>query len=439
MTRATLHDLPCCWKLLGLSGLLACGMAFDSAAQAPTSPFDLPPNSPPAASAVRGLGGAPQSVTSIPSQPAGAAQAPPATFTRPAAMAAMPGESDLEPTQIAGSEIIARINGDVVLASDLNWQIDQMIASIAERGTQIPPNQMDQFRQVMLRRQVMGLVDTKLLYAEFRRTAPAEALPKVEESLKKAFEEFEVPRLLKVLKLNDRVELEAKLKESGASLKDVQRQFQEKTIAGEWLKQKLPKDAPITHEQMLAYYQDHLKEYEQPAQARWEELAVRFDRFNGDRDAAWQALCEMGNEVWKGAAKQPNVTGPVFGDVAKARSQGFNAPQGGQHDWTTLGDLKCEALNDALQTLAVGQLSDGIESEQGFHIVRVLERRDAGRTPFTEAQVKIRETLTAEQKEAAFVAVVAKLRKGARVWTLFDGEMSSEQVVATLDAMQQRR
>ena len=46
-------------------------------------------------------------------------------------------------------------------------------------------------------------------------------------------------------------------------------------------------------------------------------------------------------------------------------------------------------------------MSHGIESEQGFHIVRVLERKEAGRTPFTEAQAKIREKLEAEQKRSA--------------------------------------
>ena len=43
---------------------------------------------------------------------------------------------------------------------------------------------------------VMGLIDTKLLFADFRRTVPPENLPKVEESIAKPFEETEVPRLI---------------------------------------------------------------------------------------------------------------------------------------------------------------------------------------------------------------------------------------------------
>src|SRR5690606_23430215 len=120
--------------------------------------------------------------------------------------------------------------------------------------------------------------------------------------------------------------------------------------------------------------------YEFPAQARWEELMVRFDRCNGDREAAWKLLAEMGNEVWKKVTENPGIRGPAFAEVARAKSHGFTASEGGVHDWTTLGALKCEELNEALATLAIGQMSNGIESEQGFHIVRVLERKEAGRT-----------------------------------------------------------
>ena len=85
-------------------------------------------------------------------------------------------------------------------------------------------------------------------------------------------------------------------------------------------------------------------------------------------------------------------------------------------------------------------MSDGIESEQGFHIVRVLERKEAGRTPFTEAQAKIRETLEARaESDAARRASWTKLRKAARVWTIFDGELSGAAAGAKLLDEQKRQ
>jgi hypothetical protein len=335
---------------------------------------------------------------------------------------------------IEGGQIIARIDGEVVLASDVLWQVNQLIAANRDR---IPDDQMETVREMLLRQQVRGLIDTKLLYADFRRTIPAENLPTVEKSLEEPFEETEIPRLIEILKVRNRDELQKLMQQHGTTLRDVKRQFVEKTIAGEWLRQRTPKPKPISHEQMLEYYRSHAKEYAFPAQARYEELMVRFDQFP-DAQAAWSALAEMGNEVWNHVLANPDLRGPAFGDVARQKSHGFTAADGGIHDWTTIGALRCEAINKALATLEVGQLSNGIASDQGFHIVRVLERRDAGKTPFTKAQAQIREELERAQRQSLVEAEVAELRQSARVWTLFDGDVDSERLAQMLESGQRR-
>jgi hypothetical protein len=406
-------------------------------------PFPTDTNQP--SPAVRGLYD-PNQVTTAPTGPAGVAGAPAASFIAPgsitptgpsptsaAPISATAVPSDAQP--IEGSQIVARVEDQVILASDVMWQVNQMIAM---SGQPVPPDQLPKVQQVLLRRMVMQLIDTKLLFADFRRTVPPENLEMVNKTIAEPFEKVEIPKLSKMFGVKERIELEAALRPSGASLKEVQRQFTEKTVAQEWLRQRMPKPKTITHEDLLAYYQDHLKEYEYPSQVRWEELMVRFDRVGRDRDAAWKALAEMGNDVWSKVVANPTLRGPVFVDVAKAKSHGFTAADGGAHDWTTYGALKCEAINEALATLEVGQLSPGIESEIGFHIVRVLERKEAGRTPFTEAQAKIRETLEQEQKEVMLAAELTEVRKNARVWTIWDGDLTGERLAEVLTGKQKR-
>ena len=48
----------------------------------------------------------------------------------------------------------------------------------------------------------------------------------------------------------------------------------------------------------------------------------------------------MGNAVWPRMAAHPPADTPMFADVAKAQCEGFNAKEGGVHDWTTKGALK---------------------------------------------------------------------------------------------------
>jgi hypothetical protein len=347
-----------------------------------------------------------------------------------------PAEVPASAQPVEGAQVIARIDGQIVLASDLLWQVDQLIAMSSQP---IPPEHREMARMQLTERLLMGVIDTKLLYADFRRTVPAENLPKVEESIAGPFEEIEVPRLMKILKITDRAALDATLRRYGTSLKDVQRQFTEKTIAGEWLRQIVKKPEPISYEALLAYYQDHPKEFEFEATVTWEELMVRFDRCEGDRDRAWRELCEMGNEVWQAAAANPQLRGPVFAAVAKSKSHGTTAADGGIHEDMTVGALRCEAINEALAALAVGQMSDGIESDVGFHIVRVLERTAAGRTPFTEAQAGIRKLLETEQRTALLEAELKRLRSSARVWTIFHGEVNGPRLAAILEENSRRR
>jgi hypothetical protein len=423
-------------RLLGLALVALVAIHFaDSRPCVAQSMFDAPPAGAPnpSSSGVRGL----YDPRAMPSGPAGIETAPAATFTSqptpvdpeadPTQAVAAPSgpTSSVAPVPIEGAQIVARVDGQVILASDVLWQVRQLIKMARQP---IPPEHIAEAEQMLMRQLVMGLIDTKLLYGDFRRTVPPENMPKVEESLATPFEEIEIPRLIGMLKLEDRNDLEDALAKSGTSLREVQRQFNEKTIAGEWLRQRMPKLQPITYEELLAYYQDHLKEYEFPAQARWEELMVRFDRVNGDRAEAWRQICAMGNDVWQIAVANPALRGPVFTNVAKERSQGVTASEGGIYDWTNLGDLKCEAMNEALTNLAVGQMSDGLESEQGFHIVRVLERKQAGRTPFTEAQAAIRKSLEDEQKSTLLEGELIKLRATARAWTIFDGELNGAQL-----------
>lgn len=416
------HDVPA--RTLHIAILAAFALAAASLVARAQDPFLPPPI--PAAS------GAPAATFVAPSTPAAPITPTPAETASAVAATAPAIPADAQPVE--GSQIVARVEDQVILASDVLWQVNQMIAM---SGQPVPPAQLPKVQQMLMRRTVMQLIDTKLLFADFRRTVPPENIEMVNKSIAGPFEEIEIPKLLKMYDVKERAELEAALTASGASLKAVQQQFTEKTVAGEWLRQRMPKPKTITHEEMLAYYQDHLTEYEYPAQVRWEELMVRFDRAGG-RDAAWQAIAALGNEVWSKVVANPTVRGPVFAEVAKAKSHGFTAADGGVHDWTTQGALKCEPLNEALASLELGQLSPGIESDAGFHIVRVLERKAAGRTPFTEAQAKIRTTLEAEQKAALLTAELEQVRKNARVWTIWDGDLNGQRLAQVLSGKQQR-
>jgi parvulin-like peptidyl-prolyl isomerase len=151
---------------------------------------------------------------------------------------------------------------------------------------------------------------------------------------------------------------------------------------------------------------------------------VRKNRFSSPHEA-YAEIARMGKEVWERGTAQ-GVRGPAFADVAKAKSDGFTAKEGGLQDWTSKGALKAAAIDEALFSLQVGQMSPILESDEGFHIVRVLERKEAGREPFTEVQVNIRDKLKEQRFKVELDKYLGRLRRDARIWTAFTGNVSAD-------------
>jgi parvulin-like peptidyl-prolyl isomerase len=109
----------------------------------------------------------------------------------------------------------------------------------------------------------------------------------------------------------------------------------------------------------------------------------------------------MGNEV---------IYGAPFAEVAKRSSDDFFAAQGGYNDWTKRKSLTNRQLEDRVFSEPVGRLSDIIETDLGYHIIRVIERQEEGIISFTEMQDKLREEILNERQSQALQRVIAKIR-----------------------------
>jgi len=194
------------------------------------------------------------------------------------------------------------------------------------------------------------------------------------------------------------------------SLDRMRKMFFERGLAQEWMRKNVKADEEVPHAELIAWYQNHLSDYDFPAKARFEALTVKTG-LKRSRQQAWGILAEMGNEV---------LAGRPFDEVAKSRSEGPTASGGGGFDWTSKGSLASTTLDQAIFSLPIDQLSAIIEDGEQLHIVRVVERQDAGRIPFTEAQVGIRDTLIADRRQEATDAYLEKIRQRTPVWTVFD-------------------
>lgn len=106
--------------------------------------------------------------------------------------------------------------------------------------------------------------------------------------------------------------------------------------------------------------------------------------------------------------------GADFAEVAKEKSTDTaSGAEGGDLGWFTVGKMVPE-FNDAAYALELNTVSEPVQSEFGFHIIEVLEKRDLeGYGSLEDKKEEIRETLTTTQ--ADWATVQADLIKEAKV------------------------
>lgn len=344
-----------------------------------------------------------------------------------AAASAVAQETIQGPVKLQGAEVIARIDNSVILASDVLWEAELII-----QVSNVPPEQVEEARHMLTQKQLKSYIDTKLIMADFRRTARGADMDAIRGQLEEPFysggmsgkSPGSVPGLMEVLKVDDLEELDKKLVSLGTSLADRKEAFMEKAIAQTWVHEQIDVPKP-TYADLLEYYKTHQEDYAIAKAARWEELMVEFKN-HPTREAARAKIAEAGNIVWQRAQAQPDASKPLFTDVAPKYSESYKAVDGGLYDWTSEGALRDPNLNTALFTLPVGSLSPILESEVGYHIIRVVERREAGYQPFEELQDAIREKIMNDSFGEQTQKLIDKLRGEARIWTIYSGDTTAQ-------------
>jgi hypothetical protein len=310
---------------------------------------------------------------------------------------------------IQSTQILSMVGSEPILAGDLLGRINEVLRPLEGQASE---DELDKQRWLLMERMLPAAIESKLVYLDFIRRLEKEQIDQIRLSVYEQFDERQLPTMVEAAQVQSTAELDQKMRALGSSLDSVRRSFFEQVAAREMIRKNGEDDSEVTHDELLEFYQAHADEYAIPAKARWEHMMVRFDNFKSKRDA-YRAIVEMGNAVLRGAP---------FASVAQRQSQGPRSDQGGEYDWTQQGSLASTVMDDALFSLPVASMSDILEDEQGFHIVRVIERTPAGRVPFLEAQVGIREKIKEERRDKVVKEYLERLRQDTYVWNHFDDE-----------------
>jgi len=352
------------------------------------------------------------------------------------------------------AETVARVGNQHIFRGDLEGDANVVLIPTIERipleELKAAEPQIEAQREKLVQQVLREAVQRKLMYEMFLRTIPPDKLEEAKASIKERVGEqftesleemvekvkqadksdykeltrqssqlFRLAYVMKELDITTFRELDLLLRRYGSSLEKQQQAYAEDQLGRQEMYKEARSTAEVTYDDMVTYYQEHLDDFRVPTRARWEQITVKLDQFP-TKFAAGEAIARIGNELFYGAP---------FKQVAKRRSQGNKASDGGYHDWTEWGSFKVSReINEAVFSIDDGELSYIIEDAEGLHIVRVIERQDARVIPFADAQLTIKDRIRGDRRSKAINKYLANLQDQIPVWTIYDQAESPEQV-----------
>ena len=135
------------------------------------------------------------------------------------------------------------------------------------------------------------------------------------------------------------------------------------------------------------YYNSNIQQFQTPEQVRASHILLKTD---GKNDADVQKQAE---DILK-QAKAPNAD---FAALAKKYSEDDGSKaNGGDLDYFGKGQMVPE-FEKAAFSMQPGQVSDLVKSQFGFHIIKVVDHKQASTKPLDEVRAQIQETLVTQR------------------------------------------
>ncbi len=156
--------------------------------------------------------------------------------------------------------------------------------------------------------------------------------------------------------------------------------------------------------EMKRYYQEHRDRFALPEEYTLSQILIQ-PRSSEDSTNALNKARRVMQELKRGEK---------FEDLAVQYSEGLNASRGGRLGLVRQGEL-IPAIERAIAPLRPGGISDIIETAEGFHIIRVEEKKPRQFRPFEEVKFEIQGLVFQQKSEDVFQSWLVDLKNKAYI------------------------
>jgi len=285
----------------------------------------------------------------------------------------------------------ATVNGKAITMSDYQAEIDRLHRQIAMTGRQPDEKEMQTLKQRILD----NLIGRELLRQET-----------VKRGIKA--DDAEVNAQLDAVKKGTTPENFANsLKQMNMTEPALKDYFASQITIKKLVDKDLASKIVVTPEEVKAFYDGNPDVFKTPEMVRASHILVKVDKTASDEEKA-KAL-----EKIKTIQKRIK-SGEDFAEVAKEVSDCPSKDNGGDLNFFHKGQM-VPPFENAAFSMKQGETSDIVETEFGYHIIKLTDKKTAGTMSFDEVKPRIEQHLKNEKMSQEFPKYVETFKSKAKI------------------------
>ncbi|MDT8317108.1 MAG: peptidylprolyl isomerase [bacterium] len=298
--------------------------------------------------------------------------------------------------QASGSEafamlpdVVAKVNGVDLLKSDLE-KIYSMISAQAKMSGDAKSD-----------KEVIDVALGELLNMEVlkQESARRNIVPSPED----------IESEMKTIRANfpDDAAFEATLKSKGLTIEGVKKSVTEQLSVQKMLEKEVQSKISISDKEISKFYSENPDYFKTKDSVRASHILIKTEENDDEKK-----LAEARKKI--DAILVELKKGGDFAKIAQEKSEGPSAPNGGDLGYFGKGQM-VPSFEEAVYKLKVGEISDVVKTQFGFHVIKLVDIKEAGTTPLSEVEDSIKMFLSRQKGEEVFKEFVAKLRSSASI------------------------
>ena len=286
----------------------------------------------------------------------------------------------------------ATVNGKPIFKSQYDHELSVFQKRAAQQGQPLSDADLTTVKKQILE----NLIEAEMLYQQSQKEGVKvddQAINEQIETIKKRFP--------------DEAAYKKALEGMSVSEKEIRDQIQRGLAINQLLDTNVRQKITVTEEESNKFYDNNPNLFKQPEQIKASHILIKVAP-GAEESKKIQARKKI--ETVQKKVRQ----GEDFGLLAKANSEGPTAQRSGDLGYFSRGQM-VKPFEDAAFALNVGEVSEIVETQFGYHLIKVTDKKPARTIPFKEVQQKLEQHLKNEKEKTEIQGYIENLKKSATI------------------------